>query len=85
MLPYIDKTYPTEPYKMSIGHSFGGLFVMDALLEKPELFNSYISIHPSMCWDNKTLFTTYKNTDLADNKYKNKFLYLGIANTLKKE
>ncbi|MEH6537542.1 MAG: alpha/beta hydrolase-fold protein [Psychroserpens sp.] len=84
LMPYIDKTYPTEPYKMLIGHSFGGLFVMDALLEKPELFNSYISIDPSMWWDDKKLLASYKNTNLKDDKYKNKSLYLGIANTLEK-
>jgi predicted alpha/beta superfamily hydrolase len=84
LVPYIDKTYPTEPYKMLIGHSFGGLFVMNALLEKPELFNSYISIDPSMWWNDKKLLTAYKNTNLKDDKFKNKSLYLGIANTLEK-
>jgi len=83
-VPYIDNTYPTEPYKMLIGHSFGGLFVMDALLDKPELFNSYISIDPSMWWDDKKLLSAYKNTNLNDEKYNNKSLYLGIANTLEK-
>lgn len=84
LVPYIDKTYPTEPYKMLIGHSFGGLFVMNVLLEKPELFNSYISIDPSMWWNDKKLLTAYKNTNLKDDKFKNKSLYLGIANTLEK-
>ncbi|SDS25530.1 hypothetical protein SAMN04515667_1760 [Formosa sp. Hel1_31_208] len=84
LVPYIDKTYPTEPYKMLIGHSLGGLFVMDALLEKPELFDSYISIDPSMWWDNKKLLNAYNKTNLAADKYKNKSLYLGIANTLEK-
>ena len=84
LIPYIDKTYPTEPYKMIIGHSFGGLFVMDALLDKPELFDSYISIDPSMWWNDRRLLTAYKNTNLNDDKYKNKSLYLGIANTLEK-
>lgn len=84
LIPYINKTYPTEPYKMLIGHSFGGLFVMDALLEKPELFDSYIAIDPSMWWNDKRLLTAYKNTNLKDDKYKNRSLYLGIANTLEK-
>lgn len=85
LVPYIDKTYPTEPYRMIIGHSFGGLFVMDALLDKPELFNSYISIDPSIWWNNSNLLNAYKKSSLKDDKYKNKSLYIGIANTLEKD
>lgn len=83
LFPHIEKNYPTSPYRMFIGHSFGGLLVMDALNDKPELFTSYISIDPSMWWDNKKLLTTYKDSNLKDAKYKNKSLYMGIANTLK--
>jgi hypothetical protein len=82
LFPYIDKNYPTASYRMFIGHSFGGLFVMDALQDKPHLFQSYISIDPSMWWDNKLLLNSFKTTDFSDDKYKNKALYMGIANTL---
>lgn len=84
LLPYINKKYPTEPYNVLIGHSFGGLFVMDVLLDKPELFNGYISIDPSMWWNDKNLLTAYKSANLKDDKYKHRSLYLGIANTLEK-
>lgn len=82
LFPHIEKNYPTSSYRMFIGHSFGGLLVMDALFDKPELFTSYISIDPSMWWDNKKLLEGFKNANLKDEKYKNKSLYLGIANTL---
>jgi len=82
LFPYIENKYPTVPYRMFIGHSFGGLLVMDTLLNRPELFDSYISIDPSMWWDNQLLLNQFKNTDFNDSKYNNKVLYLGIANTL---
>ncbi|WP_299124708.1 alpha/beta hydrolase-fold protein [uncultured Winogradskyella sp.] len=82
LFPYVEKNYPTSPYRMFIGHSFGGLLVMDALYEKPDLFTSYISIDPSMWWDDKKLLNAFSETNLKDEKYKNKSLYLGIANTL---
>ncbi|WP_178988661.1 alpha/beta hydrolase-fold protein [Winogradskyella schleiferi] len=82
LFPYIEKNYPTSTYRMFIGHSFGGLLVMDALFDKPELFTGYISIDPSMWWDNKKLLKGYKNSNLRDDKYDNKALYMGIANTL---
>jgi len=84
LFPYIEANYPTTSYRMLIGHSFGGLFVMDALLEKTEMFNSYIAIDPSMWWDNKKLLNEYKTTNFSDDKYNNRSLYLGIANTLDK-
>lgn len=82
LFPYIEKKYSTSPYRMFIGHSFGGLLVMDALQNRPDLFTSYISIDPSMWWDNKKLLESYKNSNFKEDKYKNKSLYLGIANTL---
>lgn len=82
LMPYIEANYPTVPYRMFIGHSFGGLLVLDTLLDKPELFDSYIAIDPSMWWDNTLLLKTIKTTDFSDSKYNKKSLYLGIANTL---
>ncbi len=82
LFPYIETNYPTAPYRMLIGHSFGGLFVMDALLDKPNLFQSYISIDPSMWWNNKSLISAYKETNFDDSKFNNKSVYMGIANTL---
>jgi predicted alpha/beta superfamily hydrolase len=40
-----------------IGHSFGGLFSYYALLKKPELFKNYISISPTVIWNNNFLMT----------------------------
>ena len=37
-----------------------------------------------MWWDNNTLVETYKTTNFNEDKYKNKSLYLGIANTLER-
>ena len=42
LIPFIDKTYRTRPYRLLIGHSFGGLFGVYALITKPTLFNAYI-------------------------------------------
>ena len=83
LIPYIDSKYPTDSYRMLIGHSFGGLTVMNILMNKPYLFNSYVAIDPSMSWDNKNLLNKIEKTPL-DEKYRNKSLYLAIANTMSK-
>ena len=81
LMPYIDAHYPTEPYKMLIGHSLGGLMVMHALVHHTSMFNSYICIDPSMWWDNQKLLKETKK-DLSNKHFENKTLFLGIANTL---
>jgi len=51
LVPFVDKTYRTEPYKILIGHSFGGLFAVHTLLTKPDAFDAYIAISPSLWWN----------------------------------
>ncbi len=81
LMPYIDAHYPTEPYKMLVGHSLGGLIVMQTLVHHSNLFNSYICIDPSMWYDKQTLLKEAKKA-LADNKFQRTSLFLGIANTM---
>ncbi|WP_299366340.1 alpha/beta hydrolase-fold protein [Winogradskyella sp.] len=80
LIPYIDSNYPTESYRTFVGHSLGGLTVMNTLINNPELFKSYVAIDPSMWWNNKNLLKKIKNTKL-DKRYNGRTLFLGIANT----
>lgn len=52
LIPYIERNYRTRPYRILVGHSFGGLFAIHALLTKPKLFNAYIAIDPTISWNN---------------------------------
>ena len=81
LMPYIEAKYPTAPYKMLIGHSFGGLEVMQAFTHHNHLFNAYICIDPSMWWDHEKLLKQTKQA-LAAQKFEGRSLYLGIANTM---
>lgn len=71
LMPYVDSKYPTEPFKMLIGHSLGGLTVMNTLINHTDLFNAYIAIDPSMWWDNQKLLKQAK-TVLAERKFEEK-------------
>lgn len=51
LIPYVNKTYPTDGDNILFGHSFGGLFVTYALLKEPNTFKSYIAADPSYWWD----------------------------------
>ena len=81
LIPYIEKNYSTEPYRILIGHSLGGLMVMQALVHHTNLFNAYVSIDPSMWWSQESLL---KETGkiMKTKKFNDRSLFLGIANTL---
>lgn len=81
LIHHIDSLYPTEPYKVFIGHSLGGLLVINTLIHHPNLFNAYVAIDPSMWWANQKLLHTAKQV-IASHQYAGKTLFVGIANTM---
>jgi uncharacterized protein len=81
LIPHIDSIYPTQPFRLLIGHSFGGLTVMNIITNHTKLFNAYIAIDPSM-WYDKQNFLKATQKKLSAQKYDGTRLYLGIANTM---
>ena len=81
LIPHIDSTYPTAPYRIFSGHSLGGLTVINTLLKDTRLFNAYIAIDPSLWWENKKLVQQAKK-DFAKNKYQNVSLFIARANDM---
>lgn len=81
LIPHIDSVYPVAPYKMLIGHSFGGLTVMNIVVNHTDMFNSYVAIDPSMWWDGKKLLNKAHDV-LSQKKFAGKSLFLAIANTM---
>jgi predicted alpha/beta superfamily hydrolase len=55
--PFIAKKYKTNASKTIIGQSLGGLLATEILLKKPQLFDNYIIISPSLWWNNESLLT----------------------------
>ncbi len=81
LIPYIDSKYQTQPFRVLVGHSFGGLTVMNIITNHTKLFNAYIAIDPSM-WYDKERFLKATQMKLAGQKYNGTSLYVGIANTM---
>ena len=51
--PRIAQLAPTDSGQQTLwGHSYGGLFVLYTLFERPELFSHYIAADPSLWWHN---------------------------------
>lgn len=81
LMPHIDSNYATASYKMLIGHSFGGLTVMNIVVNHTDMFNAYVAIDPSMWWDNRKLLSQAHDV-MKQKKFAGKSLYLAIANTM---
>jgi uncharacterized protein len=81
LIPHIDSMYPTAPYRVLIGHSLGGLTVINMLVHHPQVFNAYLAIDPSMWWDQQRLLKE-ADTALTGARLSGKTLFMGIANTM---
>jgi len=55
LIPFVEKNYRTYNYRLLGGVSYGGLFVMNAFVNDPLYFNGYLSLSPSMWWDNNII------------------------------
>lgn len=53
--PFIDSEYRTSEMKTIIGQSLGGLLATEILFKKPELFDNYIIVSPSLWWNDEKL------------------------------
>lgn len=76
LVPYIDQHYPTNHVHLIHGHSYGGLFLMYALLHEPALFDGYLILDPAMWWDKHALDATIDET-LAGVPTKGKAIFIG--------
>jgi hypothetical protein len=81
LMPHIDSVYSPAPYKILIGHSFGGLTAMNIVINHTAMFNSYIVIDPSMWWDGRKLLTQAAEV-FKQKKFEGRSLFLAIANTM---
>lgn len=77
--PYIDKTYKTNSNKMLIGQSLGGLLATEILYSKPQLFNQYLIVSPSLWWNDESLLNG--NPEILNVSYSNKTeLFVAVGN-----
>jgi len=80
LIPYVDSHYATQPYRVLMGHSLGGLRVINTVVYQPGLFNAYVALDPSVGhvkgWIQKA------NEDFKKNTYDNKSLYIAMGLTM---
>lgn len=77
LIPFVDKNYRTESVRTMVGHSLGGLLTLNSYMDSQSIFDAYISIDPSIWWDEETM----KNkVDSISPISLNKKLFIATAN-----
>ncbi len=75
LIPFIDKNFRTENFKVAVGHGQTANFINYYLLKGVPLFQAYISLSPSLAPDMKTYLT--EKMPKLEQKI---FYYLAAAN-----
>ncbi|MCT2408128.1 alpha/beta hydrolase-fold protein [Chryseobacterium antibioticum] len=75
--PYIENQFKTTDTYV-FGQSLGGLLATEILLKKPEMFNNYFIISPSLWWDDESLLKQANKllSTIPDTK---KFVYVSVG------
>ena len=74
LLNYIDQNYRTTKTKTLIGQSLGGLLATEILYKKPDLFDNYIIVSPSLWWDDNSLLKEKRKIYSSE-----KSIYVGVG------
>jgi predicted alpha/beta superfamily hydrolase len=53
LVPFVESSYRTAPFRLFAGHSAGGNFAFHAMRAKPELFQAVIAVSPWLVWDER--------------------------------
>lgn len=81
LIPHVEKNYRISSHRTLIGHSYGGLFAINVLLNHSELFRNYVAIDPSLDWDNQKLVKNLRER-ISDIDLTEKSLYMSLGGQL---
>jgi predicted alpha/beta superfamily hydrolase len=80
LMPYIDKQYRTAPYQILSGHSMAGMFGLNVLATKPDLFDAFVLMSPwLLSQDPKTSVLTKSIKFIKSKTQLSKFVYVTLG------
>lgn len=79
LFPYVEKNYRTQPFRILVGHSLGGLFTHYAYLTHNDMFDAYFSLSPWLVYNDGDLLKKAKGyLEKLPDEYR--FLYTTVGN-----
>lgn len=60
IMPYIEENFNTNSYRLGIGHSLGGTYVMQDIFKDESLFTGIIAVSPNLNYDDEQIVASGK-------------------------
>lgn len=77
LMPEVARRYRITAEKAIVGESLAGLFVVETLVQEPDMFDTYIALDPSLWWNGGKLLAQSVQDRVALRSKKN--LYIGSS------
>ena len=81
LIPFIDRRYRTQPFRVFHSGSWGGVFCLQALVSHPEVFQGCIAATPWVIYDGDARHLV-KSTGglLREGTFRHNFLFMALGN-----
>ncbi|AYL95178.1 alpha/beta hydrolase-fold protein [Mucilaginibacter celer] len=79
VIPYVEKHYKTQPFRVFAGHSLGGLMTTYCLFHYPDMFNAYLAISPAL-WVNNDAGVADAASKMKSPIAEKKFFFMSDGN-----
>ena len=80
VFPLIQKKYNINQYKIGIGHSLGGTYIVNSFADGKNIFNSFIAISPNLEFDKYGIQKKIKNL-VTTKKEINSYLCISVGDS----
>lgn len=75
---FMAQNYQVSPERVLVGHSFGGVFTLNAFFDRPELFDAYIALGTSAWVSGEVLFEKAR-ARFDQGLEKERFVYMAVG------
>lgn len=79
LLPWAEQNFRLSGERTLLGQSLGGLLATQILLYKPQLFQNYLIVSPSLWWNDQKLFHAATNL-LHEQSFAGRNIYFAVGN-----
>jgi len=75
VFPFVDSSYHTTNFRIGVGHSLGGTFVVNEALREPSIFQAVIAASPNLTMNDEQILAT-AGQFYMQHPYNHRFLFI---------